>query len=101
VLGYPGVTLHPHVIRSVLVRTPQIADYQVRQTESGIDLDILDAGPPGSAEPIPADDLTRRLTAALGRVGLGDPQVHVRVVSDLTRQQQSGKLSRFVPLPGR
>jgi phenylacetate-CoA ligase len=101
VLGYPGVTLHPHVIRSVLVRTPQIADYQVRQTESGIDLDVLDAGPPGIAEPIAADDLTRRLTAALGRAGLGDPQVHVRVVSDLTRQQQSGKLSRFVPLPGR
>jgi phenylacetate-CoA ligase len=100
VLGYPGVSLHPHVIRSVLVRTPQIADYQVRQTESGIDLDVLDAGP-CIAEPIPADDLTRRLTAALGWAGLGDPQVHVRVVSDLTRQQLSGKLSRFVPLPGR
>jgi hypothetical protein len=33
--------------------------------------------------------------------GLSDPQVALRVVSELRRQPDTGKLSRFVPLGGR
>jgi phenylacetate-coenzyme A ligase PaaK-like adenylate-forming protein len=101
VLRYPGVTLHPHVIRSVLVQSRQIADYQVRQTPSGIDLDVVLAGPAGLAGPIARDDLMRRLRDQLARAGLPDPDVGLRVVGMLNRQPDSGKLSRFVPLGAR
>jgi hypothetical protein len=98
VLRYPGVTLHPHVIRSVLVQSRQIADYQVRQTPSGIDLDVLPAGPAGLAGPIAKDELVRRLRDQLARAGLCDPEICLRVVSTLDRHPDGGKLSRFVPL---
>ncbi len=94
VLRYPGVTLHPHVIRSVLVASPQIADYQVRQTHEGIDIDVLPVGP------LTTGELARSLELALARAGLAGPQVRVNVVSGLRRQPDSGKLSRFVPLAG-
>ena len=35
---YGAVTIHPLVIRSVLVRSPDVLEYQVRQTTSGIDV---------------------------------------------------------------
>jgi phenylacetate-CoA ligase len=101
VLRYPGVTLHPHVIRSVLVQSRQIADYQVRQTAWGIDLDVLPAGPAGRTGQIARDELTRALRDQLRMAGLSDPQVALRVVSELRRQPDTGKLSRFVPLGGR
>jgi len=101
VLTYPGVALHPHVIRSVLARSPRIADYQVRQTPAGVDLDVLPAGPAGIVGPIAADELARRLADALATAGLAEPEVRVRVVGDLNRQRDSGKLSRFVPLSSR
>lgn len=101
VLRYPGVTLHPHVIRSVLVQSRQIADYQVRQTPSGIDLDVLPAGPAGLEGPIEQDELMRRLREQLAQAGLSDPEIGLRVVSRLDRQPDSGKLTRFVPLAAR
>jgi phenylacetate-coenzyme A ligase PaaK-like adenylate-forming protein len=98
VLIFPGVRLHPHVIRSVLVHLPQVADYQVRQTQAGIDVDVLPAGPPDRPDVASAAEIADRLRDALAAAGLADPLVHVRVVSDLERHRDSGKLSRFVPL---
>jgi phenylacetate-CoA ligase len=101
VLHYPGVALHSHVIRTVLVRSPQVGDYQVRQTPGGIHLGILAARTPGILERIEASVLARRLPDALAKAGLADPEVRVRYVRDLERQKDRGKLSRFVPLRAR
>jgi phenylacetate-CoA ligase len=41
ILHYEDADIHPLVIRSVMVKTPEIADYQVRQTASGIDVAVV------------------------------------------------------------
>ena len=92
VFHYPAGDLHPHVIRSVMVRSPEVADYQVRQTRTGIEADIIAAG---SASP---EALRRRLAEALAQGGLSRPDVTVRVAGDLPRCAGSGKLRRFIPL---
>jgi phenylacetate-CoA ligase len=92
VFHYQAGDLHPHVIRSVMLRSPEVADYQVRQTRTGIEADIIAAG---SASP---EALRRRLAEALARGGLSQPDVTVRIAADLPRCAGSGKLRRFVPL---
>jgi len=85
-----------------LLKIPHdLARVSRRQTPSGIDLDVLPAGPAGLAGPIAQDELVRRLREQLARAGLGDPEIGLRVVSTLDRQPDSGKLSRFVPLGAR
>jgi phenylacetate-coenzyme A ligase PaaK-like adenylate-forming protein len=101
VLRYPGVDVHPHVIRSVLVQTPEVGDYQVRQTRRGIDVDVLTAPPASGASAgagqVDTGQLDRRLTEALAAAGLRDPDVRVVVVAELARNPESGKIGRFVP----
>jgi phenylacetate-coenzyme A ligase PaaK-like adenylate-forming protein len=93
VFHFPAGDLHPHVIRSVMVRSPEVADYQVRQTRTGIEADIIAASGGASTEA-----LRRRLAEALAHGGLGQPDVTVRIAGDLPRCAGSGKLRRFIPL---
>ena len=93
VFHYQSGDLHPHVIRSVMVRSPEVADYQIRQTRTGIEADIIAAS--GGAS---TDALRRRLAEALAHGGLGQPDVTVRIAGDLARNADSGKLRRFIPL---
>jgi phenylacetate-coenzyme A ligase PaaK-like adenylate-forming protein len=92
VLPYPGVDIHPHVVRSVLVRSPEIIDYQVRQTPAGIDLQALAVGSVDTAS------LAGSLAEALATAGLHAPAVTVRIVDHLQRNPETGKLRRFMPL---
>jgi phenylacetate-coenzyme A ligase PaaK-like adenylate-forming protein len=92
VLRFGAVPVHPLVIRSELVATPDVLDYQVRQTPGGVDVDVL--APDG----VDADDLRTRITAALEAAGVERPVVAVRAVADLGRNPETGKLARFVPL---
>ena len=92
VFHYQSGDLHPHVIRSVMVRSPEVADFQVRQTRAGIEADIVAAGG------VSSEALRRRLAEALAHSGLVQPDVTVRVTGDLARNPDTGKLRRFVPL---
>jgi phenylacetate-coenzyme A ligase PaaK-like adenylate-forming protein len=92
VFHYQAGDLHPHVIRSVMLRSPEVADYQVRQTLTGIEADIIAAG--GAS----TEALRRRLMEALAQGGLSRPDVTVRIAGDLPRCAGSGKLRRFIPL---
>jgi phenylacetate-CoA ligase len=91
-LRYRGVSVHPLAIRSELVRTPEVLDYQVRQTAAGIEVEVLRSGA------LDVADLRARLTAALEAAGLARPSVDVRAVADLRRDPRTGKLARFVAL---
>jgi phenylacetate-CoA ligase len=87
------VTVHPFVVRAVLVAVPAVLEYQVRQTVAGIDVTtVADPGLDTAA-------LQDQLTAALTHAGLPAPKVTVRVAANLERHPQTGKLRRFVPLP--
>jgi phenylacetate-CoA ligase len=92
IFHYGPVTVHPLVVRSVLVQTPDVLEYQVRQTPTGIDVTAV-AGPG-----LDRADLRNRLALALDASGLPRPQVSVQVAADLERHPDTGKLRRFVPL---
>lgn len=92
VLRFGAVSVHPLVVRSVLVHAPDVVDYRVRQTPHGIAVDLL--APHGTDR----EALRAGLAAALAGAGVHSPEVSVEVVSELPRDRDSGKLRRFVPL---
>jgi phenylacetate-CoA ligase len=75
-----------------MVKTPEIADYQVRQTVSGIDVDVV------ANARLDRQRLGERLRGALTSAGLERATVGVRTVPALERRPGTGKLRRFVPL---
>lgn len=89
---YGEVTIHPLVIRSVLVGSVDVLEYQVRQTPTGVDVCVV------AERTLDVDALGRRLGGALTAAGLPDPDVAVRPARNLDRDPLTGKLRRFVPL---
>jgi phenylacetate-coenzyme A ligase PaaK-like adenylate-forming protein len=92
VLRYGAIDIHPLAVRSVLVKAPEVLDYQVRQTPRGVDVDAVTSGPAD------AEGLGGMLVNALANAGLGQPQVRVQIVPAIERHPESGKVRRFVPL---
>jgi phenylacetate-CoA ligase len=90
---YPDGTVPAGVFRHALGLDPRLSEYQVRQTPDGAE--ILAVGSPDTAE------LATSLTAALRRVGLPDPQIQIRTVDRIQRNEATGKLRRFIALPDR
>jgi phenylacetate-coenzyme A ligase PaaK-like adenylate-forming protein len=91
VLRYDTVHVHPIVVRSVMVASPDVIDYQVSQTPSGIEVfAVTSAG-------FDVDDLTSRLRRALTAAGLDHADVVVHRVEQVDRHPVSGKLRRFSP----
>ncbi len=88
---YGSHTLPASAFRHVLGTDPRIVEYQVVQTESGADVLVVATGDVQSLEPA--------LVAAMQRYGVANPAVRIRTVETLGRNQASGKLKRFVPLP--
>jgi phenylacetate-coenzyme A ligase PaaK-like adenylate-forming protein len=93
VFTYPGgPAVHPHVIRSILAQAPAVVEYQVRQTDTGIDVRLRTSGQ------IDRPALAARLAGALRKLGLEHAQATIALVDRIERHHQSGKLKRFVPL---
>jgi phenylacetate-CoA ligase len=91
-LHYKDADIHPIVIRSVMVKSPDVLDYQVRQTPCGIEALVV------TITEFNLDGLATRLRLALADAGLAQPDVRVRRVEELERHPNCGKLRRFVPL---
>ena len=85
------VRIHPHVFRSVFVREPALAEYQVNQTADGAELLLC------PERPLDAEALAAGVTAALASAGLSGARVAARTVDSIPRLP-SGKVKRFVPL---
>ncbi|GAY08443.1 hypothetical protein TOK_2199 [Pseudonocardia sp. N23] len=89
---YPGAAVPASAFRYVLGTDPAISEYQVRQTPGGAD--VLVVGTP---------DVAAVAAALVGSVrphGLADPVIRVDVADRIPRHAATGKLRRFVPLPG-
>jgi phenylacetate-CoA ligase len=79
--------------RHVLGTDPRIIEYQVLQTEGGVDVLVVARADVQSLAPA--------LVTAMQRHGVAHPSVRIRRVETLGRNQASGKLKRFLPLPSR
>lgn len=93
VLRYQTADVHPIAIRSVMVRTPDVIDYQVHQTPCGISVSAV------TTDGLDLDDLSVHLRRALADAGLERAHVAVNRVDRLERHTVSGKLRRFIPMP--
>lgn len=92
-LHYPEATIHPISIRSVMVGTPELIDYQVYQTACGIDVFVV------STDDLDLGALSGRLHRAPSDAGLSRPVVTIRSVDRLERHPVSSKQRRFIPVP--
>jgi phenylacetate-coenzyme A ligase PaaK-like adenylate-forming protein len=90
ILRFGATVIHPLVIRSVLVKTPAVSDYQVRQVARGVEVRVLAGGP------VELERLRDELRSALQAAGLRDPEVSVESVPSLERHPETGKLRRFL-----
>jgi phenylacetate-CoA ligase len=79
--------------RHVLGTDPRIIEYQVVQTEGGVDVLVVARADVQSLVPA--------LVNAMQRHGVAHPSIRIRPAETLGRNQASGKLKRFVPLPSR
>lgn len=90
---YGTHSLPASAFRHVLGTDPRIVEYQVVQTEDGVDVLVI--------ANTDVQSLVPALVAAMQRHGVADPSVRIRAVETLGRNQASGKLKRFVGLPSR
>jgi len=86
-----GVSVHPHLFRSILGREPAISEYQVQQTAAGAEIIVCAEGQ------FDVEKLNRKLQEALARSGCPEPAVTVTVVESIPRLA-TGKLKRFLVL---
>lgn len=94
VFRYGTVAVHPHVIRGALAGEAMVREYQVRQTRNGIKVACVTGGD------LDAAALAARLEHALRQAGLPGPRVSITLAQAITRDPQTGKVRRFIPLPG-
>ncbi len=74
-----------------MVKAPNIAEYQVRQTDNGIDVAIIAEGA------LDHGTLAASLERTLRSAGVSHPRVHVHEVAAIPRLPHSGKTRRFIP----
>ncbi len=87
----PGVSVHPHLFRSVLARHSEISEYQIKQSPAGAEITICAIGA------IDTDEIASEIAGALGRSGLQQPCVVIEPAANIPRLA-TGKLKRFIPL---
>jgi phenylacetate-CoA ligase len=87
----PGVSVHPHLFRSILAKHSTISEYQIEQTRTGAQITICATGP------VDTDNIVSEIAGALVRSGLQQPSVLIQCAADIPRLA-TGKLKRFLPL---
>jgi phenylacetate-coenzyme A ligase PaaK-like adenylate-forming protein len=90
--SYGSLHVAPVAFARPLASDVRIAEWQVRQTPAGADVDVV------AAPAVDCDALAATIRAGLAEAGLVDPVVRVARVDALARHPVTGKLKRFVPL---
>jgi len=91
---YGTIEVHPHVIRSVMVGAPEVREYQVRQSEHGVDVAVVTDGE------LDVGAVATSVEESLRRAGVPEPRAAVSVVDEIARHPDTGKVRRFIPLEG-
>jgi phenylacetate-coenzyme A ligase PaaK-like adenylate-forming protein len=92
IFRYGSIELIPLAIRSALATASAIREYQIRQTDRGLEAAIVADGDPD------VQAIAARLKDALRGAGLANPRVTVRRVDTIERHPETGKTKRFIPL---
>jgi phenylacetate-coenzyme A ligase PaaK-like adenylate-forming protein len=92
VFHYGPVAVHPHVIRSALVSEAAVREYQVRQTERGVDIACV------ADTAFDQRAVAARLEHVLRQTGLTEPQVSIKTIPAISRHTDTGKVKRFIPM---
>ena len=87
--------MHPLAIRTVMVKSPPVREYEVRQTENGAEVAVV------LDRELDRTALAAALEQSLRTAGVPGPRVTVRVVDHIPRHAQTGKAKRFISLPQR
>jgi phenylacetate-CoA ligase len=77
---------------SVLYAIPQLEEYQIFQTPNGADIFIV------ANDPIDTTTITTTLEKNYLQKGFLNPELNIKLVKQLQRHAETGKLRRFVPL---
>ena len=91
ILRFGHVEIHPLALRSILLSSQNVLDYQVQQTAHGLAVCVLLQRDTSLAP------LREQLRTTLARAGLAEPEVTVDAVAALPRNSQTGKLRRVIP----
>ena len=89
---YSKCRIHPMAFRHILGQIKEIEEYQITQTENGADVLIVSPGE------INTDSIIDGLTKNLTNEGLINPELNVKLVDELPRHPETGKVKRFVAL---
>ena len=81
-------------IRSALLHHPEVLEYQVHQTPTGITLHVVATDQLDTA----ATGCQRAGRAALNQAGLHNATVELSRVNSIERKTATGKVRRFIPL---
>jgi phenylacetate-CoA ligase len=92
VFRYGSIEVHPIVIDTVMMKTPSITEYQVRQTYLGVEVDVVAHGP------IEPAAVSAAIAHGLRRAGLVNATATVGVVEEIPSHPETGKTRRFVAL---
>jgi phenylacetate-coenzyme A ligase PaaK-like adenylate-forming protein len=92
VFRYGPIEVHPLVVRTVLVKTPAVVEYQVRQTEQGVEIDVV------ADRDVDTAGIAAAVEDGLRGAGLARPRVSVRPVTAVARHPHTGKVRRFIAL---
>jgi phenylacetate-coenzyme A ligase PaaK-like adenylate-forming protein len=94
VFCYGPIELLPFAIRSTLASVPAVREYQIRQTNHGLDAVII------ADSELDTQTIAARLADTLRTAGVANPEITVRRVNTLLRHADTGKTGRFIPLSG-
>jgi len=93
-LRYPGgAAVHPSGFCAALMRHPEVTDYQIRQTPTGVSVLVRTTGPGRCA----VDRLRADVVATMAEAGVPNPEATIIEVDSFDRLW-SGKLRRIVPM---
>jgi len=91
--SYGSVRVAPVVFGGALASDRRVVEYQVRQTATGAEIDVV------GEEAIDCEGIARAIEVGLAALGISEPAVRLTQVPALRRHPVTGKLKRFVPLP--
>lgn len=89
---YDGIWVHPQLFRTVFAEADAVGEYQVRQTRTGAEVDVVATGT------VDRGALAAEIRANLAGAGVADATIHLSVVEGIERHVETGKLRRFIPL---